>query len=84
LAEKHVAVCDHCGREGDLQNPDKLQRWPNRPPEDWFFAGPVRTLTSSEWPPSCFCSKGCLADWASGNPPNIVPGRSYDLREQAS
>jgi hypothetical protein len=84
MGQKHVAVCDHCGVEGDLQDTDKLCRWPVTPPKDWFVAGTVETFASAEWDYACFCSKGCLADWASGKTPNIVPGRSYDLREQAS
>ena len=82
MGQKHVAVCDHCGAEGALQPEDKLNRWPSIPPADWFVAGTTSSFRAAEWDHFTFCSKECLADWASGNPPAIVPGRSYDLREK--
>jgi hypothetical protein len=63
MTEKHVAVCDNCGKEGELQDPDKLQRFPNRPPTHWFVAGEVNTMYNGYH--AHLCSLKCLSEWAA-------------------
>lgn len=64
MSEKHVAVCDNCDREEDLQGEDKLGRFPAQPPEGWIIAGKVEEIYRTGNPPAHFCSYKCLSEWA--------------------